>query len=61
MLNFDQKIYLIKKVDRFALSDRRVEAMKEYHRAFPIKAEEIREISDLVCLREETIRAIMEA
>jgi hypothetical protein len=61
MLNRDQKIYLIKKVECFALSDRRIETMKEYVKVFPIAEEDVREISDFVMLREETIRAIMEA
>jgi hypothetical protein len=59
MLNRNQKIYLIKKVDCFALSDRRIEALKEYAKIFPIAQNEIKEISDFVMLREETVAALV--
>jgi hypothetical protein len=61
MLNRNQKIYLIQKVDRFALSDRRVEALKEYAKIYPITDEQVKEIADFIMIREETVKAIQGA
>jgi hypothetical protein len=58
MLSRDQKYYLIKQVDCFALSEKRVEAMKGYKAVFGIPECDVKELADFVMLREETIRDI---
>ena len=57
-LTRDQKIFLIQKVDCFALSSMRKEALKGYAKLFPITEEEISLISDFVYIQESAIREI---
>ena len=56
MITRDQKIVLIKTVNRYALSDMRVKAFKEYSSKYQVNFQDIPEISDFIMLREETIK-----
>jgi hypothetical protein len=57
-LTRDQKIYLIQKVDRYALSDMRKEALKGYAKIYPISEDEIKPIAEFIMIRDETVREI---
>jgi hypothetical protein len=60
MLNYSQKLYLIKKVDKHALSSERVKALSGYVKEYaPISNEDIKEISDMCYIREATIRQVI--
>ena len=53
MLTVSQKITLIKKVDRYALSDMRIKALTDLKEQFSI--EDVKEIASLTYLRDETV------
>lgn len=59
-MDYEKRLFLIKHVDCYALSDARKNAFREYVKQFsPVSNEEIKEISDLVYLQETTIREII--
>jgi hypothetical protein len=60
MLDHSQKLYLIKQVDKHALSTERVKALSGYVEKYaPISNEDIKEISDMCYLQETTIRQVI--
>ena len=56
-MEYEKKLWVVKKVDCFALSDMRLEALKGYKALFGEPSEdEIREISNICYLKEESVR-----
>ena len=58
MLSYEQKLYLVKKVDKYALSDMRKEALPLFFKKFPLKYSEsdYKHISDLLYLSESSVK-----
>jgi hypothetical protein len=61
MLELSERIYLVKKVDCHALSDKRIEALPEFFRLYPRAIMDLKEISDLVYLQESTLQKIIDS
>jgi hypothetical protein len=61
MLNYEEKVYLVKKVDCFALSDMRVKALPDFFRTFSrdFSLGEITQIADLLYLNKQTVGKCM--
>ena len=57
MLNIDERIYLVKKVDCFALSDMRLSTLPAFFRQFQriMTIEDIKQIADLLYLQEKNV------
>lgn len=60
MLNYEQRLYLVKKVDRFALSDMRKTALVDYCRLYPGTVGDADQISDLIGLQRGTVLSIFQ-
>ena len=59
MLNFEQRIYLVKNVDCYALSDARKNALRSYFAIYGLPSDsDVLDISNLTYLQEKNIRDI---
>ena len=58
MLSYEQKLYLVKKVDYYALSSVRKEKLPGFFRKFkgPYSESDYNQISDLVCLQKTSVK-----
>ena len=58
MLSYEQKLYLVKKIDKYTLSDMRKEALPSFFKKFPghYTDSDYKHISDLLYLSESSIK-----
>jgi hypothetical protein len=61
MLSYEQKFYLIKKIDKYALSSKRKELLPIFFGKYPYKYSDAdyKQISDMLYLSEESVRDAM--
>jgi hypothetical protein len=58
MLSYEQKLYLVKKIDKYALSSMRKEALPLFFKKFPghYTESDYKHISDFVYLSEDSVK-----